>query len=57
VWFGETGEFASCVDRYRLCWGDVVPGPAVIEELDSTTVVHPGYEATSINTVTSCRPR
>jgi N-methylhydantoinase A/oxoprolinase/acetone carboxylase beta subunit len=22
-----------------------VPGPAVIEEIDSTTVVHPGYEA------------
>jgi N-methylhydantoinase A len=47
VWFGETGGFASCpiVDRYRLGWGDVVPGPAVIEELDSTTVVHPDYEA------------
>jgi N-methylhydantoinase A len=47
VWFGEIGAFASCpiVDRYRLCWGDVVPGPAVIEELDSTTVIHPGYEA------------
>jgi N-methylhydantoinase A len=47
VWFGETSEFTSCpiVDRYHLCWGDVVPGPAVIEELDSTTVVHPGYAA------------
>jgi N-methylhydantoinase A len=47
VWFGEASGFADCpiVDRYRLCWGDVVPGPAVIEELDSTTVVHPGYEA------------
>jgi len=47
VWFNETSGFTACpiVDRYRLRWGDVVPGPAVIEEVDSTTVVHPGYEA------------
>jgi N-methylhydantoinase A len=47
VWFSETAGFTSCpiVDRYRLRWGDVVPGPAVIEELDSTTVVHPDDEA------------
>jgi N-methylhydantoinase A len=46
VWFGETAGFTSCpiVDRYHLRWGDVVPGPAVIEELDSTTVVHPDHE-------------
>ncbi len=47
VWFSETSGFTTCpiVDRYRLQWDDVVPGPAVIEELDSTTVVHPGYAA------------
>jgi N-methylhydantoinase A len=47
VWFSETSGFTACpiVDRYRLRWGDVVPGPAVIEEVDSTTVVHLGYEA------------
>jgi N-methylhydantoinase A len=47
VWFGEMSGFTSCpiVDRYHLCWGDVVPGPVVIEELDSTTVIHPGYAA------------
>jgi N-methylhydantoinase A len=47
VWFNETSGFTACpiVDRYRLRRGDVVPGPAVIEEVDSTTVVHPGYEA------------
>jgi N-methylhydantoinase A len=46
VWFGETAGFTSCpiVDRYHLRWGDVVPGPAVVEELDSTTVVHPDHE-------------
>jgi N-methylhydantoinase A len=47
VWFGETSEFVPCpvVDRYRLQWDDRIPGPAVIEELDSTTVVHPDYLA------------
>jgi N-methylhydantoinase A len=47
VWFSEVCGYVSCsiVDRYRLCWGDVVHGPAVIEELDATTVVHPDYEA------------
>jgi N-methylhydantoinase A len=46
VWFSETFGFTSCpiIDRYRLCGGDVVPGPVVIEEIDSTTVVHPGFE-------------
>jgi N-methylhydantoinase A len=47
VWFGEASGFVACpvVDRYRLQWGDRISGPAVIEELDSTTVVHPGYTA------------
>jgi N-methylhydantoinase A len=46
VWFSETSGFTSCpiIDRYRLCGGDVVPGPVVIEEIDSTTVVHPDFE-------------
>jgi N-methylhydantoinase A len=47
VWFGEIFAFTACpiVDRYRLRWGDVISGPAVIEELDSTTIVHPDYRA------------
>jgi N-methylhydantoinase A len=47
IWFSETSGFVSCpvIDRYRLRWGDRVPGPAVIEELDSTTVVHRDYAA------------
>jgi N-methylhydantoinase A len=47
VWFSESAGFLPCpiVDRLRLRWGDIVPGPAVIEELDATTVVHPGYQA------------
>jgi N-methylhydantoinase A len=48
VWFSETAGFTSCavLDRTRLRWGNVVAGPAVIEELDATTLVHPGYQAT-----------
>jgi len=25
--------------------GCVIEGPAVVEEIDSTTVIHPGYQA------------
>jgi N-methylhydantoinase A len=41
------GGFADCpvYDRYRLGAGATVAGPAVVEELDSTTVVFPGYRA------------
>jgi len=48
VWFSETAGFTSSpvLDRTRLRWGNRVPGPAVIEELDATTLVHPGYQAT-----------
>jgi N-methylhydantoinase A len=47
VWFAEAGGFVPCpiLDRYRLGAGASIPGPAVIEEKDSTTVVHPGYVA------------
>lgn len=46
VWFPETSGFVSCpiLDRALLHWGDTIQGPAVIEELDATTVVHPGYQ-------------
>ena len=46
MWFSEIGGFTACpiLDRLRLRWGNVIPGPAVIEELDATTLVHPGYQ-------------
>jgi N-methylhydantoinase A len=46
VYFGEVSRFASSAvfDRYALRVGNVIEGPAIIEEIDSTTVVHPGYE-------------
>ncbi|MGI9145958.1 MAG: hydantoinase/oxoprolinase family protein [Chloroflexota bacterium] len=47
VYFSETSGFADAtvLDRYALRVGNVIEGPAVIEEVDSTTVVHPGYSA------------
>jgi N-methylhydantoinase A len=46
VYFAESDGFVDCAiyDRYRLGAGQAVPGPAVIEEMDSTTVVHPGFQ-------------
>ena len=47
VYFAEAGDYVDCpvYDRYRLSAGATLAGPAVIEEYDSTTVVHPGYAA------------
>jgi N-methylhydantoinase A len=43
VWF-ESGKVANCpiVHRASLQPGETLTGPAVIEETDSTTVLHPG---------------
>ena len=38
---------ASVYDRAGLRAGDVVPGPAVVAEMDSTTLVLPGHSATT----------
>lgn len=47
VYFAESGGYVDCpiYDRYRLGSNAVVDGPAVVEEMDSTTVIHPGYRA------------
>ncbi len=47
VYFAESNGFVDCpiFDRYRLPPNAIIVGPAIIEELDSTTVVHPGFEA------------
>jgi len=46
VYIHETGGYQSCpiYDRYRLAAGDVVAGPAVIEERESSLVLYPGDE-------------
>ena len=47
VYFDERKDFVECpiYDRYRLNAGAVLAGPAIVEEIDATTVIHPGYEA------------
>jgi N-methylhydantoinase A len=47
IWAGERGAFmdADVIDRYRLSAGEVVVGPAVIEERESTAIVGPGGRA------------
>jgi N-methylhydantoinase A len=45
VYFAEVGEMMDCkvYDRYGLEWGNHIRGPAIVEEMDSTVVIHPGY--------------
>jgi N-methylhydantoinase A len=47
VYFAEAGGYTACpiYDRYRLRAGNLIAGPAIVEEFDSTTVLHPGYAA------------
>ncbi|MGI8692778.1 MAG: hydantoinase/oxoprolinase family protein [Geodermatophilaceae bacterium] len=46
VWFDVASAPAHIYDRALLRAGDVVAGPAVIEEFGSTIPVHPGFTAT-----------
>jgi N-methylhydantoinase A len=48
VYFSEAGDYVDCpiFDRYALPAGATIPGPAIVEEFDSTTVVHPGFTVT-----------
>ncbi len=46
VWFRQTGAVEAQVhDRARLAEGVVIHGPAVIESLESTILVPPGWQA------------
>ena len=46
VYFAENEGYVDCpvYDRYALGAGAMVQGPAIVEEIDSTTVVHPQYQ-------------
>jgi N-methylhydantoinase A len=47
VYFAGVGwQACPCIDRERLGVGAVVTGPAILEQLDATTVVPPGQRAT-----------
>lgn len=47
VWMAEAGGFTTCklYNRDLLKPGNVVHGPAIIDQMDSTTVLPPGYVA------------
>jgi N-methylhydantoinase A len=47
VFFAEAGGFTETAvyDRYLLWAGQKIEGPAVIEEMDSNTLIHPGFRA------------
>ncbi|MDE1173162.1 MAG: hydantoinase/oxoprolinase family protein [Parvibaculaceae bacterium] len=49
VWFDEAGGYVTTpiVERFSLRPGDVVTGPAIIEQLDTTVVLLPGWRAFS----------
>jgi N-methylhydantoinase A len=48
VWFAEANGFRSTVvlDRGKLLRGNVIEGPAIVEEHDASTLVHSGWTAT-----------
>jgi len=46
VWFAEGWRKTGVFDRTKLRSGNVVAGPAIVEEHDASTLVHPGWEAT-----------
>jgi N-methylhydantoinase A len=45
LWMDGREQDAVIYDRARLRSGDRVPGPAIITEMDSTTLVHTGHVA------------
>lgn len=45
VWIGGEESTAGLYDRRKLAAGNIVPGPAIITETDSTTLVLPGHAA------------
>jgi N-methylhydantoinase A len=46
LWMDGRAQAGIIYDRARLQAGDKVPGPAIICEMDSTTLVHTGHLAT-----------
>lgn len=46
IWVDGASVEANIYDRTRLKAGNVIAGPAIITEMDSTTLVLPGHDAT-----------
>jgi N-methylhydantoinase A len=45
VWMDGAARPAVIYDRSKLRSGDIIPGPAVVTEMDSTTLIHNGHSA------------
>ena len=47
VYFSEDGGWGECpiYNRYALRSANEIRGPAIVEEVDSTAVIHPGYRS------------
>ena len=47
VWLRERAAFVSCpiYDRDKLVAGNSVEGPAIVEQMDATTLIPPGATA------------
>ncbi|MCH2115659.1 MAG: hydantoinase/oxoprolinase family protein [Pirellulales bacterium] len=47
VYFPEAKKTLPCevYDRYQLKYGNRIAGPAIVEEIDSTVLIHPGSHA------------
>jgi len=46
IWVEGEHVDAAVYDRERLAAGNVIPGPAIVTEMDSTTLILPGHAAT-----------
>ncbi|MGH7267574.1 MAG: hypothetical protein ACREMB_22360, partial [Candidatus Rokuibacteriota bacterium] len=46
VVFGAAARRCPVYERYRLRAGNRLRGPAIVEQVDSTTVVEPGFAVT-----------
>ncbi|WP_276248577.1 hydantoinase/oxoprolinase family protein [Haladaptatus sp. YSMS36] len=46
VYFDDTYHKSGIYDRTKLTPGNVVPGPAIVTDADSTVVIQPDHEAT-----------
>jgi 5-oxoprolinase (ATP-hydrolysing) len=54
AWFDGAFRDTPVYDRYRLKPGDRIPGPAIIEEREATTIIGPG-DAVEIDVVLNLR--
>ena len=56
MYFAESDGYVDCpiYDRYALPAAASLTGPAIVEEFDSTTVVHPGYAVARRRATATC---